>query len=1336
MESFDSSPNYVRATSSFDAKKENSPQGGSECDDIISVSSSTCGSATNGPYVPQLNNNGIKYRTNNKKTVKNFGSVRSFRRRAKSRVIQSPVTVSDEDSLVDSSEASPNYLKATSCSKGKKTHSQASPRHSGSPFDSRDKNSSHSSQPKLASPSHKSLQTLSRTSSLRNVRILIKKTSFKPKRSSVNYSKVSEDVVVDRATYSSTLKDSKFPEPVELHPGGTESEKNSALKVCRYHHCSLHGHCHGTHDAVPQPKSFLYKRRRSLKKQKSMIPKSDSSPGAKHSSDKKKNLQKSQVIPIVEPLKQEQISDIITFSGVEDKNGVDSYAEIYPKQEAQPFGDGYDNIQESDLIEVAFGETSFPERSYQENLNILRKYSLLEQEFGGTSFGLNGYCLRCSCHSREQVTSTPGRADVDLSLHKVTSSSLNGLKNEIPQNGFADVLSTSSPVLLKKPKEQVSTNIEDSATLSCANEASNKDLPETPVIFDEVTKKNSVFSSASYSQTSSDSNSEEGEFTTESTLAGDSKVNKVMQVKDSETNSPTHEGGKLQFSKQRHISMWHLIHQHMSSNLAAEPTSKPLQGADGESPVDGANSILAKESTTSCRDLSDSDMGTINNDSEIQEIELRKLFAIKLVREAIEKILLPEVQDQTSDDQSITSESSPRAELMEKNQSEASTQENFAEYDADKGEGNVSSNPKEESPISDDASGPEIKKNEKEVVKKSEKKAPKHWSNLKKWILLQRFIRELEKVRKFNPRKPQHLSLNPDPDAEKVNLRPQTVDERKSAEEWMLDYALRQAVGQLAPTQKRKVALLVKAFETVVPPQEGPQVQFRIPRLKDNGLDVSSTSYKVDESSEGHGRNKEEELVNGKAVLTGNDRVSILDSANQETGIKMTKKTEKLYDLNENYGESSVKFLSSTDERIGELTSTEKSVFSSTICTSLDDLPASKEEIPRETSGDHLDLQGIQKDTNFSLKSEYFDDDIVPTNGNIKPEDPDSENGEPSSTTQSLILGGNEKSVATESTLGPAFYSDAVKLEKIMADETEREAMPTLQGLREDAISDCVEGKTKDSGRCIRMDRKNHIKMWHMIYQHVVSGIAEKVGSQLLDGAEDDEVEDNMSPAINNGDGSNDFSQPTDDSSEKNNVSSNLSIGFTKSDALKLVKEAVDEILLPEIQDDSSDTQSVTSESISEQDISERNFSEIGGQNISSEGGILLDEEGKSSRHDIISTQEDAKAESQVSKKSELLKPKNWSKLKKLILLKRSIKALEKARNLKPQPHQLIPQTPDPEPEKIDLRRQMVDERKKAEQWMLDYAVQHIVTKLTPARKRRVSMLVEAFEAVVPLPEM
>uniref|UniRef100_A0A2P2IX39 Calmodulin-binding domain-containing protein n=1 Tax=Rhizophora mucronata TaxID=61149 RepID=A0A2P2IX39_RHIMU len=69
----------------------------------------------------------------------------------------------------------------------------------------------------------------------------------------------------------------------------------------------------------------------------------------------------------------------------------------------------------------------------------------------------------------------------------------------------------------------------------------------------------------------------------------------------------------------------------------------------------------------------------------------------------------------------------------------------------------------------------------------------------------------------FNPREPNFLDVAPDLEAEKVDLRHQTMDYSKNAEEWMLDFALQQAVTKLAPVKKRKVALLVQAFETVLP---------------------------------------------------------------------------------------------------------------------------------------------------------------------------------------------------------------------------------------------------------------------------------------------------------------------------------------------------------------------------------------------------------------------------------------------------------------------------------------------------------------------------------------
>ncbi|XP_009354429.2 calmodulin binding protein PICBP [Pyrus x bretschneideri] len=88
-----------------------------------------------------------------------------------------------------------------------------------------------------------------------------------------------------------------------------------------------------------------------------------------------------------------------------------------------------------------------------------------------------------------------------------------------------------------------------------------------------------------------------------------------------------------------------------------------------------------------------------------------------------------------------------------------------------------------------------------------------HWKRIK----CKRLSIDEEEQRKFNPREPNYLPLVPDPEAEKVDLRHQIIDEKKNADEWMLDFALQQAVTKLAPARKKKVALLVAAFEAVMP---------------------------------------------------------------------------------------------------------------------------------------------------------------------------------------------------------------------------------------------------------------------------------------------------------------------------------------------------------------------------------------------------------------------------------------------------------------------------------------------------------------------------------------
>ncbi|KAJ0809044.1 putative calcium/calmodulin-dependent protein kinase [Helianthus annuus] len=398
--------------------------------------------------------------------------------------------------------------------------------------------------------------------------------------------------------------------------------------------------------------------------------------------------------------------------------------------------------------------------------------------------------------------------------------------------------------------------------------------------------------------------------------------------------------------KTYHISMWRMIQQHMVSGLDAESGDMIVQQVDEEDKLE-----------TKAFD-----------DDANQETEIRKMFAIKLVRDAIENILLSEVED----DQSSTSDQ------------------------------------KEESlaPAAKEKPG-------------SKTGAPDRWSYIKKVFILKKFVKQLEKVKKFNPKKAQDLPLPVE--TETVSLRRQSASGKKNSDEWMLDYALQKVVSELAPTQKRKVAMLVKAFESIAPAQE-------------------------EESQESR----------------------------------------------------------------------------------------SNSEIQKPHS---------------------------------------------------------------------SFINE--------------ESKPEL----------------------------DHIKMWHTIYQHVITDIATKIGSDL--------GEDSTT-------------------SEEQSLQQ-----FTQTDAINLVQQSVNEILLP----------------------------------------------------DIPSDQEQKKTED-----GSVSKLQNWGKLKKLIMLKRSIKALEGFRKVKlqdPQDEML-----KLEQERVDLRRQMMDERKKAEQWMIDYAVQHIVTKLTPSRKKRVSMLVEAFEAVVPFPEV
>ncbi|XP_009787828.1 uncharacterized protein [Nicotiana sylvestris] len=1163
----DLSPNYMKVTTSYDAKKGSTSQKGIGSVDEISIDSSTSRSLA-AELSAQNKDDKIKNRPVMKKIMKNFGSTRSFRRRSRS-VIKSPISdyaaSSHNSSSVDVSESSPpHYRKTTSCSEGK-SYSHSSLHNSyESSFDSSDQSRS----PK------KYVQSLSRTTSMRSVKILINKASFKSKRGS---SKCCQ--IPDKATCSSTLKDSKFREHVVFPPGQTESDRISKFKVCSYHHCSLHG---GHYDDPSPPVKRVYRRKRVLKSQKSIRMKSESRNGEKFS-------EMTQFSPSADP-------SVCVESNTKEDAGF------------------YQALEYADLAEIAFGETSFPEQSYQETLNIMRKYSTQEQDTHFTA----STC--CNCMARERSESVSVTDAVDSKDDSTTASAVFGHRERnlslvLKQD---DSVSTSGKDESNNKTRSV-LDIFNGAKCSSANTQSEDGLftNRTRSVFD-------IFHGEKCSSENSSVSARNIQLELGNIQEKDGKADLDEDV-DSTSGSAVDSESKnclpleVAEPKKKHMSMWSMIRRHMIPDASAESENKSSSGVN-------------EESSDSCSAFVERELIPANEDAENQEVELRKLFAIKLVREAIERILLPEVQ---SDDQSVTSESSADQESLEMNHIEVSTKENL----------------ESKSLNTEDIGGSEKEPARKDVKSKPEKRAPKHWSNLKKWILLQRFVKELEKVRKINPRKPRVLQLNPDPEAEKVNLRPQTADERKRGEEWMLDYALQKAISQLAPTQQRKVELLIKAFETVVPPQ-GDNSQVAFPNLR----------------------------------------------ASSEEHLQITSKDNELV------------------TRAGDVSSVSE-------CEATENATISSDEKVKEA--DNVELQESHKSTAVDLHSVARDRKL----------ELDNHDGE---------LSDSSAAVSIQSSTSAC---DAAMQENVAIAESAKEREKAPKAVRGFSLLFAMsDPKKNEAASQNQVDKRNYISMWHMISQHVLSDVASKVGNELLDGT-DDEVEDSNTPTrtrtCNSRQDFTDTKDEPDTSREDHNPIHN-GRNFCRDDAVKLIREAVNEILTTPIQDDSSDTQSITSDITMDQGFSDmegeaKNSSNSTEESLTnhgmSEDGKTLDQETKGPEANTISTEED-KSLALTKNKIEPQKSKNWSKLKKLILLKRSIKALEKARKFNPRAPQLLPPTPDQEPETVDLRHQMTDERKKAEKWMLDYAMQHIVTTLTPARKKRVAMLVEAFEAVVPLPEI
>lgn len=1052
---------------------------------------------------------------------------------------------------------SPSYAQGKRWSAVKKGHFQASPCDSESSYDSNDRTmSSRASESYSVRYARKSLHYPLRTSrnSTRNVRVLVKKASLKPRRNPLNSSQIAADSHAEKATCSSTIKHSRFSGDVELQVGQTEAERISSLKVCPYHHCSLNGrshdppskeHHHSSHAKRPSLKQQVSKKPWSLNKSKEKPASGKKAGIIRHQMNSSKEASMQEIALV----RRETVKAFYTEKGI--------------------------------VLETRLG-------SYNMKMDVDQSISpdvVAEQD------GFENTVSGSSAHEKNLIL--PGE---NTDFPRTDPSEM--LKT--PDNNTEDTNCESDATLNRKPSENVPFEMEGNSTSRNISEEAAVDEKEIFPVSDSHISENLGFCMEETNRNLKP----DIVIAAESTPDGGSEYEIQNQDRDSE-NPPPMEVQKPHFNKGGHISMWHL-----------EPSY--------------------------------SDIGIENQEPPNQEIEMRKLFAIKLVRDAIEKILLPEVQDQLSENQSITSDTVEDQEIPGKDQEVPSEGCNEGNSNSSTGR-NTAADPRVLDQTGDiSLSGPDGKKLQTKSGKNSDKKSPSNWSNLKRWILLQRFVKELEKVRKLNPSKPRPVQLETVPESEKVSLRHQTVEERRRAEEWMLDYALQQVVGELAPTQKKKVALLVKAFEAVVPPQEDGNIQIAV-KMKDEDNEDAFVRKNGDLSS------TQVKDKNSPAKKNNMGEPDDCDSISVSEGQSTAKDHDRPLDADKQ---------SSTNP-----------------CLKLDSIINSFEELPGDAE--------TQQNSTANLI------------GDLKP------------------ISISQHTLTDTTAQNTEHFANSTPDQK--APEVDNREFSQM-GLK---------NTDKENESCqSQLDKQNYIRMWHLVYQHVASAIATKVGSQLL-GGEAEVVEDPNCLS----------ERDTSAFDEDQEAPSQLQSEFSKIDAVKLVQEAVSEIL-----EDTSDTQSIASETSLDLELPEDENREVEKQKIYSstslnkeninkfkdESRVSLDEGGPNP--DIVGTQEHKSAASPDKTKPYPQKVKNWSKLKKLMLLRRSIKAMEKARELKLQSQLLLSLPSDPQPEKIDLRQQMIDERNKAEQWMLDYAVQHIVTKLTPARKRRVAMLVEAFEAVVPLP--
>ncbi|KAL6288685.1 hypothetical protein ACE6H2_006195 [Prunus campanulata] len=803
---------------------------------------------------------------------------------------------------------SPNYMKPTSCSDARKDQSQVSVRNSPTIFsDGKNEHRRNSSSSKLSSASnHKPERTSTRTSSLKLVRALIKSPSFKPARGSAKKSsRVARcaDMNVQRATCSSTLKDTKFPDYLVINPGGTEAEGTSVMKVCPYAYCSLNGH---HHSPVPPLKCFLSAKRRSLKTQKMMKLQALSPRGAKQSNDGVKEIDLQRMLfddndKNADPMKHEDFFVEIYATRKEDdaeEIGREAGADLVGEQDdsnGEPndaSGEAAEENNANTLVEENLSDRSpqsesdseaesfegFAEEDQKEDIDEYYK-ALLDQEetaMGSSSNEsdfeeLSSIEVHYASSATTDMEWEEGRLSTgvlddyesgpnagfssiirDADMHEeplIKSDAISGNCNDVIED-YYEVLQG----LLEEKNQSFERQLNDGGGSEQNFEIQESEQGYDRLSYDQLSysddpfEEDSDLSETDCRELSSSSAEESIEQLTETGVeiqeqsgvkAEDHDINSCLGDVESnctsvETDETSGNQPKNTFQDDEISTLTEDQVFNASKNMRETDKAETIEGCTGsldkensetDQNVATSDAVLSQELTAMVAGNQMEETEQADDSKSSEQIQLSDEDAFKIQDHENCKKTEPfqlndsaEVGNQSGGKYkkpkiSTSIESEDQGDLRLNNRSGPSENstgephkmevENNSEPDAT------------ETFTANDGISPGLKRKFSHGESNSNQELP-DTCNYRRGSKFKRLSVE-EEQRKYNPREPNYLPVVPDPEAEKVDLRHQMMDEKKNAEEWMLDFALQQAVTKLAPARKKKVALLVEAFEAVMP---------------------------------------------------------------------------------------------------------------------------------------------------------------------------------------------------------------------------------------------------------------------------------------------------------------------------------------------------------------------------------------------------------------------------------------------------------------------------------------------------------------------------------------